>query len=56
MIDIDNLKMQLSQELERYQKEHKITDADVAWTLLQLGTNYYFKDISSRGVAGERKT
>jgi hypothetical protein len=51
-IDIENLSLQLEGELERYQQEYKIKHGDMAWILLRIGTNYYLKDLCSRGLNG----
>ncbi len=50
MIDIEPLDLQLERKLERYQRRYKMAYADLAWILLRIGTNYYFKDICSRGL------
>lgn len=50
VIDIENIQLQLESELEKYRQENQITYADLAWMLLQMGTNYYFKDICYRGL------
>lgn len=52
MIDVENVGLELEMELERYQQENKIKDSDMAWMLLRIGTNYYLKDICSRGSNG----
>ena len=50
MIDTDTLELHLESEVKRYQQEYNLTNADMAWILLRIGTNYYFKDICSRGL------
>ena len=48
MIGIENFELQIEKKLERYQQKYDISNADVAWILLRIGTSYYFKDICSR--------
>lgn len=52
MIDVENLALQLERDIERYQQEHQMTNADLAFILLRIGTSYYFRDICSRGLNG----
>lgn len=46
--DLESIEAQLAKKFERYQQKYQITNADLAWILLRIGTIYYFKDISSR--------
>ena len=48
MIDMEALDLQIERKVKRYQKKYRITNADIAWIFLRIGTSYYFKDISSR--------
>ena len=50
MIDMEALDLQIERKVKRYQQKYKITNADLAWIFLRIGTNFYFKDISSRGL------
>jgi hypothetical protein len=52
ILDTEAIDLEIRRSLEKYQREHKISDAQLAWVLLRLGTGYYFKDISSRGMNG----
>ena len=52
VIDKETLDQQIERKLERYQQRFNLTNADLAWMLLRIGTNYYFKDICSRGLNG----
>ena len=56
MIDMETLEVHIDQKVKRYQKKYYITDADLAWIFLRIGTNYYFKDISSRGWKGNEQS
>lgn len=49
-LDTEAIDLEIRRNLQIYQKEYNISDADLAWILLRLGTGYYFKDISSRGM------
>jgi hypothetical protein len=55
MMDMETLDLQIERKVQKYQKKYRITDADVAWIFLRLGTSYYFKDISSRGLNGNEQ-
>jgi len=48
LIDMENFEAQLGKKFERLQQKYRVTDADLAWILLRIGTGYYFKDICSR--------
>ena len=50
MIDMEVLDLEIERKVQRYQQKYNISDADIAWIFLRLGTSYYFKDISSRGL------
>ena len=50
MIDMEALDLEIERKVQRYQQKYNISDADIAWIFLRLGTSYYFKDISSRGL------
>jgi hypothetical protein len=50
MIDMEALDLEIERKVRRYQQKFNITDSDIAWIFLRLGTSYYFKDISSRGL------
>ena len=52
IIDITSLELQIERKVERYQQKYKLTDSDLAWIFLRIGTNYYFRDICSRGSDG----
>lgn len=52
MIDIEAAELELERKLDRFQRRYKVAHADLSWILLRLGTNYYFKDICSRGLNG----
>jgi hypothetical protein len=54
MIDMEALDLEIERKVRRYQKKFNISDADIAWIFLRLGTSYYFKDISSRGLNGNQ--
>jgi hypothetical protein len=54
VIDIEALDLEIERNIQRYQQEYNISDADIAWILLRLGTSFYFKDISSRGINGDQ--
>lgn len=56
MIDVESFDLRLERKLERYQRRYRIPYSDLAWILLRMGTNYYFKDICSRGLiaSGQR--
>ncbi len=54
MIDMEALDLGIERKLQRYQQKFNMSDADIAWILLRLGTRYYFKDISSRGLNGNQ--
>ena len=51
-IDIEHLSQQLEGQLEIYQQQNKIRHGDMAWILLRIGTDYYLKDLCSRGFNG----
>ena len=48
--DLESTEAELAKKFERFQQRYGITHADLAWILLRIGTMYYFKDISSRGL------
>ncbi len=48
LIDLENFEAQLGKKFERLQEKYRVTDADLAWILLRIGTGYYFKDICTR--------
>jgi hypothetical protein len=50
MIDMEALDLQIERKVKRYQQKYNITNADIAWIFLRIGTSFYFKDISSRGL------
>ncbi len=50
LIDIEAIDLEIERNIQRYQQEYDVSDADVAWVLLRLGISYYFKDITSRGI------
>lgn len=54
MLDTEAINLEIKKRLQKYQQEYKISDAELAWVLLRLGTSYYFKDISSRGLNGNQ--
>ena len=47
-MDVEAFHLWLERELEIKRKELKLSDADLAYILLLLGTRYYFKDIARR--------
>jgi hypothetical protein len=51
-IDINSLELQLQERVARYQQKYKVSNADLAWVFLRIGTSYYFKDICTRGLRG----
>ncbi|MGD0795125.1 MAG: hypothetical protein ABR958_06015 [Dehalococcoidales bacterium] len=54
MLDTEAIDLEIKKSLQKYQQEYKISNAELAWVLLRLGTSYYFKDISSRGLNGNQ--
>ena len=48
--DMEAIDLEIERNVQRYQQEYNVSDCDIAWILLRLGTCYYFKDISSRGM------
>jgi hypothetical protein len=52
MINLENFETELENRLAKYQVRYNVTNADLAWMLLRIGTNYYFRDICSRGGNG----
>ncbi len=55
MIDMEALDLEIERKVRRYQKKFNVSDSDMAWIFLRLGTSYYFKDISTRGLNGSEK-
>jgi hypothetical protein len=49
-IDIHGLELQLQERVARYQQKYKLSNADLAWVFLRIGTHYYFRDICTRGL------
>ena len=49
-IDIHGLELQLQERVARYQQKYRLSNADLAWVFLRIGTHYYFKDICTRGL------
>jgi hypothetical protein len=54
IVDIEAIDLEIERDVQRYQQEYNVSDADIAWMLLRLGTCYYFKDIASRGMNGNQ--
>ncbi len=54
LIDVEAVDLEIERNIQRYQQEYDVSDADIAWILLRLGTSFYFKDISSRGINGDQ--
>jgi len=54
VMDIEALDLEIERKIRRYQHKFNITDGDIAWIFLRLGTSYYFRDISSRGLNGNQ--
>ncbi len=52
-IDINSLELQLQERVARYRQRYKVSNADLAWVFLRIGTSYYFKDISERSLRGD---
>ena len=52
VLDIDAIDLEIEEKIQKCQQEFCVSDADIAWILLRLGTHYYFKDISSRAMCG----
>ena len=52
-IDINSLELQLQERVARYQQKYKVSNADLAWVFLRIGTSYYFKDICTRSLNGD---
>jgi hypothetical protein len=55
MIDLETIDLEIERNVQKYQQDYNLSDADLAWILLRLGTRYYFKDISSRDINGGRQ-
>jgi hypothetical protein len=53
-IGIEAIDLEIERNIQRYQQEYDVSDADIAWILLRLGTSFYFKDISSRAINGDQ--
>lgn len=56
MINLENFETELEKRLAKYQARYNVTHADLAWMLLRIGTDYYFRDICSRGINGGGQT
>ena len=48
--DVESLEVILDKRLSRIVRRLQLSDADVAWVLLALGTRYYFRDMCHRSV------
>ena len=48
MMDMETIDLQIEKKVERFRRRYQITNANLAWILLRIGTTYYFKDICSR--------
>ncbi len=48
--DLERIDESFVKRIERYQQRYRVSYSELAWILLRVGTFYYFKDISTRGL------
>ena len=46
VVKLEAFEQELEKKLARYQFRYNLTNADVAWMLLRLGTSFHFKDMT----------